>query len=110
MTVLGPVEGVLFDVDDTLVDTRGAFVHGLAAVAAEYLPPAAADSVPEMLRLWREDSGGFYRAYTRGELGFVIRQIRHLVHHGVGSERRHGLTELVRLEDVAHDRGRAEPT
>ena len=75
MTVPGPVEGVLFDVDDTLVDTRGAFVHALAAVAAEYLPPAAAAAVPEMLRVWREDSGGFYRAYTRGELGFVEQRL-----------------------------------
>ena len=68
---VAPVEGVLFDVDDTLVDTRGAFVHALSAVAAEYLPADAAGAVPEMLRVWREDTGGFYRAYTRGELGFV---------------------------------------
>lgn len=71
----GPVAGILFDIDDTLVDTRGAFVHALAAVAAEYLPPAAAGAVPEMLRVWREDSGGFYRAYTRGELGFVEQRL-----------------------------------
>ena len=66
-----PIEGVLFDVDDTLVDTRGAFVHALAAVAEVYLPAGAVDAVGEMLLVWREDTGGYYRAYTRGELGFV---------------------------------------
>jgi putative hydrolase of the HAD superfamily len=73
--VPGPVEGVLFDVDDTLVDTRGAFAHALAAVAGAYLP-ASADAVPEMLRVWREDAGAFYRAYTRGELGYVEQRWR----------------------------------
>ena len=38
MTAARPVDGVLFDVDDTLVDTRGAFVHGLTAVIHAYLP------------------------------------------------------------------------
>ena len=75
MTALGPVDGVLFDIDDTLVDTRGAFVHALAAVAAAYLPDGAADRVDEMLATWRADSGGFYRAYTRGELGFVEQRL-----------------------------------
>jgi putative hydrolase of the HAD superfamily len=71
-----PVAGVLFDVDDTLVDTRGAFVHALAAVAAAYLPAAAAGRVDEMLSTWRADAGGHYRAYTRGELGFVEQRLR----------------------------------
>ena len=69
------VDGVLFDVDDTLVDTRGAFVHALAAVAGAYLPAGAADRVDEMLATWRADAGGYYRAYTRGELGFVEQRL-----------------------------------
>ncbi len=76
MTSTAPIEGVLFDVDDTLVDTRGAFGHALAAVAEAYLPAGAADRLDEMLIAWREDTGGYYRAYTRGELGFV-EQRRH---------------------------------
>jgi putative hydrolase of the HAD superfamily len=64
------IHGVLFDVDDTLVDTLGAFAHALAAVADAYLPPDAAGRVDEMLAVWRRDSGGYYRAYTRGELAF----------------------------------------
>ena len=76
MTALGPIDGVLFDVDDTLVDTRGAFAHALAAVADAYLPAGAAERVDEMLSTWRADTGGHYRAYTRGEMGFV-EQRRH---------------------------------
>ena len=75
MTLLGPIDGVLFDVDDTLVDTRGAFVHALTAVARAYLPAAAVDRVDEMLAMWRADTGGHYRAYTRGELGFVEQRL-----------------------------------
>jgi putative hydrolase of the HAD superfamily len=75
VTALGPVDGVLFDIDDTLVDTRGAFVHALEAVAEAYLPDGAAGRVDEMLAAWRADSGGFYRAYTRGELGFVEQRL-----------------------------------
>jgi putative hydrolase of the HAD superfamily len=71
VTGSAPIEGVLFDVDDTLVDTRGAFVHALAEVARVYLPAGADDRVGEMLVVWREDTGGYYRAYTRGELGFA---------------------------------------
>ena len=70
------IDGVLFDVDDTLVDTRGAFGHALAAVAEVYLPDAADDRVAAMLRTWRADSGGHYRAYTRGEMGFVEQRWR----------------------------------
>lgn len=72
----GAVDGVLFDIDDTLVDTRGAFRHALAAVAEAYLPPGVAGEVDGMVRVWRADVGGFYRAYTRGELGFVEQRRR----------------------------------
>lgn len=61
------VDGVLFDVDDTLVDTRGAFVHALAAVARRYLPTGPEHDA-EILSVWRADAGGHYAAYTRGEV------------------------------------------
>lgn len=73
---LPPVEGVLFDIDDTLVDTRGAFANALAAVAARYLPDLPPQRLPELLAMWRADPGGHYRAYTRGELGFVEQRLR----------------------------------
>ena len=70
------IDGVLFDIDDTLVDTRGAFARALATVAEAYLPDAGADRVAAMLGTWRADSGGYYRAYTRGEIGFVEQRRR----------------------------------
>ncbi|NUU18398.1 HAD family hydrolase [Cellulomonas humilata] len=65
------VDGVLFDIDDTLVDTRGAFGHALAGVARRYLPDLPVDRHAELVTVWRADVGGHYAAYTRGEVGFV---------------------------------------
>jgi putative hydrolase of the HAD superfamily len=64
------VTGVLLDVDDTLVDTRAAFVASIEAVWRAYLSHVPAERVPEMVAMWRGDVGGHYRAYTRGELTF----------------------------------------
>ena len=61
------VDGVLFDIDDTLVDTREAFRAALATVLDRYAPGADVDAA---LALWRADPNGHYRAYTRGEMGF----------------------------------------
>lgn len=65
------VDGVLFDIDDTLVDTRGAFGLALADVARRYLPDLPPERHPELVTVWRADVGGHYAAYTRGEVGFV---------------------------------------
>jgi putative hydrolase of the HAD superfamily len=64
------VDGVLFDVDDTLVDTRGAFGHALAAVARRYLPDVGPERDAEVLVHWRADVAGHYRSYTRGDLSY----------------------------------------
>jgi putative hydrolase of the HAD superfamily len=64
------VEGVLFDVDDTLVDTRGAFAAALAVVGERYLPDLPTRRHPELLSHWRADPGGHYARYTRGEAGY----------------------------------------
>ncbi len=66
MTAL-PFDGVLFDIDDTLVDTRGAFGVALAVAAERYLPEVTVDRHPEVLAHWRADPGGHYSRYTRGE-------------------------------------------
>lgn len=65
-----PVAGVLFDVDDTLVDTRGAFADAMTEVARVYLPHLPVARRGEVLATWRRDVGGHYRAYTRGEVSF----------------------------------------
>ena len=62
-----PVDGVLFDIDDTLVDTKGAFAVALDAVREAYLPHLPTAGTVELLDAWRADAGGHYRAYTRGE-------------------------------------------
>ncbi|MGP7961198.1 HAD family hydrolase [Sanguibacter sp. A247] len=61
---------MLFDVDDTLVDTRGAFADAMAQIARVYLPDLPVDRHGDVLAMWRRDAGGHYRAYTRGEQTF----------------------------------------
>lgn len=65
------VDGVLFDVDDTLVDTQSAFGAALSAVAEHYLPHLDASHHRDVLAAWRADVGGHYRRYTRGEVGYL---------------------------------------
>ncbi|WP_448061445.1 HAD family hydrolase [Cellulomonas hominis] len=65
---LARLDGVLFDVDDTLVDTQGAFAHALVAVARRYLPEVGPERDLDLVRTWRADVGGHYRSYTRGEV------------------------------------------
>ncbi|WP_250444546.1 HAD family hydrolase [Actinotalea sp. C106] len=63
------VDGVLFDIDDTLVDTRGAFGAALEQIVTTYLPQAAGRQ-DEVLAHWRADVDGHYARYTRAELGY----------------------------------------
>lgn len=69
-TGVGLVDGVLFDIDDTLVDTRGAFRQALALTTGTYLPDLPVERYDEVLVLWRADSNGYYRRYTNGTLGY----------------------------------------
>ncbi len=64
------VDGVLFDIDDTLVDTHGAFGAALAAVARVHLPGRDPARDRELVDHWRTDAHGRYRAYTRGEVTY----------------------------------------
>ena len=65
------VDGVLLDIDDTLVDTRGAFEQALAQVARVYLPGVVDGRLGELVAVWRADVRGHYRRYTRGEVSHV---------------------------------------
>lgn len=65
------VDGVLFDVDDTLLDSDRSFVRALAEVVSEYLPHLPPDRHEEVVTVWRADVGGHYRRYTRGEVGYL---------------------------------------
>lgn len=64
------VDGVIFDVDDTLVDTARAFGHALEAACAGSLPGVGPAGLAEITSHWRADPGGHYSRYTRGELTF----------------------------------------
>lgn len=66
--VANVIEAVLFDVDDTLIDTTGAFADAIGAVRRAYLPHVNPAQEPEMLAMWRNDVNGHYRAYTQGRL------------------------------------------
>ncbi|MFI2752576.1 HAD family hydrolase [Cellulomonas sp. P22] len=69
------VDGVLFDIDDTLVDTRGAFGPALAGIARRYLPEVGPDRDHEVLAAWRADAGNHFQAYADGRVGY--REQRH---------------------------------
>jgi putative hydrolase of the HAD superfamily len=70
------VDGVLFDVDDTLVDTRHAFAQAISAVASVWLPTLPVERHHEALARWRSDPEGHFRSYTRGELDFETQRRR----------------------------------
>ncbi|SNS52067.1 putative hydrolase of the HAD superfamily [Micrococcales bacterium KH10] len=64
------IAAVIFDVDDTLVDTKAAFAEALSAIASHYLPRLPVADHHQVVALWRQDPDGYYRAFTRGEMGF----------------------------------------
>jgi len=68
------VAGVLLDIDDTLVDTRGAFRYALGVVAEDFLPSGC--DVDLMTSYWRADASGWYRAHTRGEISHREQRMR----------------------------------
>ncbi len=72
MTAAEPlgVRAVLFDLDDTLVDTAAAFAAAVAAVAGEFLPHLGPDRYPEVLATWRADTGGYYQAHVDGLIDY----------------------------------------
>ena len=80
------IEGVLFDIDDTLVDTRGAFAAALAVVGERYLPDLPPHRHPELLSHWRADPGGHYARYTRGEADYRAQRLAraNLLHASFG--------------------------
>ena len=64
------VQAVLFDLDDTLVDTAAAFAAAVAAVAEEFLPHLEPARYPEVLATWRADTGGYYQAHVDGLIDY----------------------------------------
>lgn len=70
------VRGVLLDIDDTLVDTRGAFAAAVGQVRRTWLPHLDDTVSGQVLARWVSDPGGHFRAYTRGECDFSTQRRR----------------------------------
>jgi putative hydrolase of the HAD superfamily len=70
------LRAVLLDVDDTLVDTRGAFRAAITSVVRRWLPHLDAGAREAAVQRWALDPGGHFRAYTRGEVDFETQRRR----------------------------------
>jgi len=72
--MLDGIHGVLLDVDDTLVDTQGAFRSALMVAAQPHLP--GAPDPADLALFWRTDRHGHYRAYTSGLMDYREQRMR----------------------------------
>ena len=83
------LRAVLLDVDDTLVDTRGAFRAAITAVVATWLPHLDADGCEAAVQHWALDRAAHFRAYTRGEVDFATQRRRRAadLHEAFGGPR-----------------------
>lgn len=84
-TELSGIEGLVLDVDDTIVDTRAAMLAA-GAVAVTHLWPERADPSVLAQRYYR-DPAGCFRRYAAGEMAFEQMRLARLVdvaeHHGL---------------------------
>lgn len=69
------VDGVLLDVDDTLLDTRSAMVTGAESGVSAVWPSLSAAEAHEVAVAFYEDGGRHFPRFTRGEIDF--RTMRH---------------------------------
>ena len=65
------VEGVLFDIDDTLVDLNSAAVRGFHRLTADDFCGVPAATRERVARDYANDGAGAYERYMAGELTFV---------------------------------------
>ncbi|NLF04306.1 MAG: HAD family hydrolase [Actinomycetales bacterium] len=72
----GSVDGVLFDVDDTLIDTRAAFTVAWEVAVGQFLPALGPGDVDAVVRSWRADVDGYYAAYTQGRMSYTEQRWR----------------------------------
>lgn len=63
----GEVSAVLFDIDDTLVDTRHAFRAGVNAALDVWMPHLDAEDRERAVLRWAADPRGAFGRFTRGE-------------------------------------------
>ncbi|WP_323958678.1 HAD-IA family hydrolase [Arthrobacter sp. JZ12] len=76
----GQVDGVLFDIDDTLVDLETAMGRTLHHLGAETLAHLSEAEWAEYKRLYTGDPHGYYDQYLAGKLTFTEQRIHRARH------------------------------
>jgi putative hydrolase of the HAD superfamily len=102
----GAVSGVLFDIDDTLVDLAYAMTTALRDVSEHLLPRLDQSGWEKFGRIFTHETTHYYDRYLAGELTFneqrLLRGRAALGHFGVelgeGEESRHWLSSYSRLQ------------
>lgn len=102
----GAVNGVLFDIDDTLVDLAYAMTTALRDVSEHLLPRLDQAGWEKFGRIFTHETTHYYDRYLAGELTFneqrLLRGRAALGHFGVelgeGEESRHWLSSYSRLQ------------
>jgi len=69
------LDGVLLDIDDTLVNTHQAFARALVRVADRYMPHLDEVARSTLVVHWRADSNGHYHRYTAGEVDYLTQRM-----------------------------------
>lgn len=73
----GGIEGVLFDIDDTLVDLRSAAIDAFLVMVGDLLEGVTAEQKRNAAQDFADDGSGGYERYMAGEISFLEqRQIR----------------------------------
>ncbi len=105
-TRFGTVQGVLFDIDDTLVDLEYAMTTALREVSEHLLPGLDQTGWERFGRIFTHETTHYYDRYLAGELTFndqrLLRGRAALGHFGVhladGEEAHKWLTDYIRLQ------------
>lgn len=74
------VEGVLLDIDDTLLDTRSAMITGAEAGVSAVWPSLSSTQAHEVAVAFYADGGRHFPRFTRGEIDFRTMRRSRLQH------------------------------
>ena len=87
MSDLRSVHGVLFDIDETLVDLRTAMGNTLREISAKDLAHFTEEDWAAYQHLYAADPQGYYDRYLAGELSFTRQRLLRVAH----AQQSHGL-------------------
>lgn len=74
------IDGVLFDIDDTLVDLKTAMDKTVRHASAEHAPGLSEQQWIEYTHLYSKDPLGHYDRFLSGELSFVEQRLQRIRH------------------------------